>query len=136
MSAFSPGQASPRSGCSLVLSLPNSVCPGLGSQGLVASQVALGLVASELVALVLVALGSCIQELLENLLSQGLEFPVLVCHRYFQVGSAASWDSAGSPPRPTEEPWGPWALEVELAVHKGNTVGGSGSNRPPSPMTS
>lgn len=71
----------------------------------------------------------------------------------------------GSPPRPTEEPWGPWALEVsavwhpptpppstflgwgadplsplhpqvELAVHKGNTAGGSGSNRPPSPMTS
>lgn len=124
MSAFSPGQASPRSGCSLVLSLPNSVCPGLGSQGLVASQVALGLVASELVALVLVAL------------VLGLEFPVLVCHRYFQVGSAASWDSAGSPPRPTEEPWGPWALEVELAAHKGNTVGGSGSNRPPSPMTS
>lgn len=86
---------------------------------MVASQVALGLVASELVALVLVAL---VLELLENLLSQ--------------VGSAASWDSAGSPPRPTEEPWGPWALEVELAAHKGNTVGGSGSNRPPSPMTS
>lgn len=69
----------------------------------------------------------------------------------------------GSPPRPSEEPSGPWALEVsaagspatparlpsplpgpggadpvsppptqvESAAHKGNTAGGSGSNRPP-----
>lgn len=120
-----------------MLSLPNSAFPELESQGLVASQVASELVASELVASVL---GFCIQELLENLpsqvlvlggCSQGLEFPALACHRYFQVGSAASWDLAGSPPRPSEEPSGPWALEVELAAHKGNTAGGSGSNRPP-----
>lgn len=181
-----------------------------------------------------------------SLFPQGLEFPALACHRYFQVpspacpargdtrshgarghghgereraglggtglsvteaslcfqvGSAASWDLAvsapqprglgtvgwgspppqgapteppaplnvsalspqGSPPRPSEEPSGPWALEVssagsppplpgfqapcrgtggaepvsppptqvELAAHKGNTAGGSGSNRLP-----
>lgn len=124
-----------------MLSLPSSAFPELESQGLVASQVASELVASELVASESVALvlGSCIQELLENLPSQvlvlggcqGLEFPALACHRYFQVGSAASWDLAGSPPRPSEEPSGPWALEVESAAHKGNTAGGSGSNRPP-----
>lgn len=34
------------------------------------------------------------------------------------------------------EPLSPLHPQVELAAHKGNTVGGSGSNRPPSPMTS
>lgn len=65
------------------------------------------------------------------LFPQGLEFRALACHRYFQVGLLASWDSVGSPPRPSEEPWVPWALEAAWAAHKGSTVGGSGSNRPP-----
>lgn len=120
-----------------MLNLPNSVFPGLESQESVASQVALESVALELVGSVL---EPCFQELLGNLpsqvlalggCSQGLEFRALACHRYFQVGLLASWDSVGSPPRPSEEPWVPWALEAAWAAHKGSTVGGSGSNRPP-----